>query len=399
MSAVTANTTNLVMSSSGAGSVSAAGSVHDVLIVGAGLTGFALAHTIFQQTGKTSGGPSVLMLEARNRIGGRISTIETPKHKNPVEAGATWVFPGFNVLFKLSQSIGVELMPQYGADGQYRIKGGTSALMTALRSSLPEGKNFNIRLNTPVVSIVRRKEQGFTEVTVEGGAIFRAKKVVTTLPPQLLVHTVRFEPALPPEFMEVARETGTWMGDSMKGMVTYEKPFWRKRGSSGTLYSYEGPFIQLLDQTSTDQKKFALVGFMNPDGFGSQQNGHMNSVDGPASGPAYMQRKSAVIAQLVDEFGPEAANPLEYVDCYWRQERYTMTPHDIKERNEDAWGVPPTRRFSGRQRNFGHSTYRRTDLHDGALFVAGTETSPSAAGFMEGAVISGLTAAKALGFV
>ena len=398
--------------------------IYDVLIIGGGLTGLTLAHTILnvaQKQGKRF--PSVLILEARDRLGGRISTIETPVNKNPVEVGATWVFSNFNAVQILCRSLGVELMPQYsqgktaylessnGVDwvddsndsGQYRIKGGTSALLTALQNGLTREGNFSLKLNSPVVSIVRKKNEVMSEVSVEGGAVFKARKVVTTLPPQLLVHTVKFTPALPEDFAAVARETGTWMGDSMKGIVTYRTPFWRANGQSGALYSNEGPFIQMLDQTSSDEKKFALVGFLDAKAFSNPDGSMptMNSVDAQLRGSdeAYDQRKSKVTAQLVKVFGKEAAEPLEYLDCYWKQERYTMTPAELKNQNENAWGVTPTRRFVGRQHNFGHSVYRRNDLHDGALIVGGTETAPRGAGFMEGAVVSALTIAKLLGFV
>ena len=55
----------------------------DILILGAGLCGLTLAYRL-QQAGK-----AVRVLEARQRIGGRMETIAA-KDGTPIEMGATW---------------------------------------------------------------------------------------------------------------------------------------------------------------------------------------------------------------------------------------------------------------------------------------------------------------------
>jgi len=57
----------------------------DVIIVGAGAAGLAAA----AQLGK--GGLSVKIIEARDRIGGRIFTLRDPKHSAPIEMGAEFI--------------------------------------------------------------------------------------------------------------------------------------------------------------------------------------------------------------------------------------------------------------------------------------------------------------------
>ena len=57
------------------------------------------------------------------------------------------------------------------------------------------------------------------------------------------------------------KETHTWMGDSLKAGLTYSSPFWREKQLSGALQSQCGPFLQLYDQTSHDDKHGALVIF------------------------------------------------------------------------------------------------------------------------------------------
>mgnify|MGYP002051744895 FL=1 len=222
----------------------------DVLIIGAGLTGLSLAHQLRSQ----QPGLDVLVLEARDRIGGRIHTATTSDGA-AVEMGATWFFPFFRNLFAVLKGLKVELMPQYmkgatlqessarspprrynsGDDGDmFRIKGGTGNIVNTLYSKLDPGRV----LLSQVVTDINKSDRGVEVVTRD--MTFTARKVVTTVPPQLLAHTVKFSPALPTEVMNVARETHTWMGDSMKGAITYAKPFWKEEGLAGALYSNAG---------------------------------------------------------------------------------------------------------------------------------------------------------------
>ena len=82
--------------------------IFDVVIVGAGLTGLCVARRLAQQKKK----PSFIVLEARDRIGGRIHTVET-KDGATVEMGATWFFPPFRNMFKMLKELKVELGEQY----------------------------------------------------------------------------------------------------------------------------------------------------------------------------------------------------------------------------------------------------------------------------------------------
>ncbi|VEU41047.1 unnamed protein product [Pseudo-nitzschia multistriata] len=81
----------------------AANDIYDVIIIGAGWSGLAAANHLIE-TGITE---NILILEARDRIGGRSYTIEDafePGH--PVELGSAWVYPGTNV-FDLVEKVGI----------------------------------------------------------------------------------------------------------------------------------------------------------------------------------------------------------------------------------------------------------------------------------------------------
>merc|ERR1719383_1179826 len=233
---------------------------YDVIIIGAGLTGLSLARNLTQDGGVA---PNFLVLEARDRIGGRIHTHIT-EDGAPVEMGATWFFPFFRNLFKyMKGATFYESDPRspprkinQGDDGDmFRIKGGTGNLPATLCDNIDASR---VLLSQVVTSINQVEEGGgglLLEV-VTRDKTFRAKKVVTTIPPQLLAHSVKFNPALPAEVAKVAKETHTWMGDSMKGAITYSRPFWREAGLAGALYSQTGPFVQMYDQTSTQEDRF-----------------------------------------------------------------------------------------------------------------------------------------------
>ena len=84
------------------------GDTLDVVIVGAGLTGLCVARRLAQQKKR----PSFVVLEARDRIGGRIHTVQTSDGAI-VEMGATWFFPPFRNMFKMLKELKVELGEQY----------------------------------------------------------------------------------------------------------------------------------------------------------------------------------------------------------------------------------------------------------------------------------------------
>lgn len=77
----------------------------DVVIVGAGLAGLSAADRLTQQ------GHEVLVLEGRDRVGGRIHT--TSVAGVPVDAGATWVAPDHTAVHELIDRLGGHTVPQY----------------------------------------------------------------------------------------------------------------------------------------------------------------------------------------------------------------------------------------------------------------------------------------------
>jgi len=77
----------------------------DVVVVGAGLAGLTAADELVRA------GRDVLVLEGRDRVGGRIRRTEVAGVG--VDAGATWVAPGHTAVRELASRLGCELVPQF----------------------------------------------------------------------------------------------------------------------------------------------------------------------------------------------------------------------------------------------------------------------------------------------
>jgi monoamine oxidase len=77
----------------------------DIVIIGAGLAGLTAADEL------SRAGHDVLVVEGRDRVGGRIHTTEVAGV--PVDAGATWVAPGHTAVRELADRLGCEIVPQF----------------------------------------------------------------------------------------------------------------------------------------------------------------------------------------------------------------------------------------------------------------------------------------------
>ena len=80
----------------------------DVAVVGAGLAGLTAARKL------TEAGSSVLLLEARDRVGGRLLN-EPIGDENIVEVGGQWIGPGQDRMYALAAEAGVETFPTHTA--------------------------------------------------------------------------------------------------------------------------------------------------------------------------------------------------------------------------------------------------------------------------------------------
>ena len=80
----------------------------DVAIIGAGLSGLSAARAL------RDAGARVIVLEARDRVGGRILN-ESIAENVVVEVGAQWTGPGQRRLIALADELGVRRFPTYNS--------------------------------------------------------------------------------------------------------------------------------------------------------------------------------------------------------------------------------------------------------------------------------------------
>ena len=89
----------------------------DVCIVGAGYAGLTAARRLAQA------GKSVVVLEARDRIGGRIWTFHLPDG-TPIDRGGGWLAPKHDAIFGLAREVGVSTYKTWVAGNHILVDAG-----------------------------------------------------------------------------------------------------------------------------------------------------------------------------------------------------------------------------------------------------------------------------------
>lgn len=340
-----------------------------IVIIGAGLSGLLTAYRLKKEN------IPFKILEARDRIGGRINTLYQ-QHSAPLEMGATWFSSQHQNLIALLEELGIEHFEQY-MEGKaffqpistapaeaiqlpsqapsFRIKGGSAALINKLYLSLDDE---DLLLNQTVKAISSH-ENG---ITVRTTTDFECNQVVLAIPPKLWANRIQFKPALPSQLIEIAKETHTWMEDSIKLALSYKNPFWQEALLSGTLFSNSGPITEFYDHSDAERKQFALCGFVS-NAFKKLDN---------------EKRREHIINQLVNVFGEEAKDFISYEECIWGSEKFTF------EHSEN--GLYP-------HQNNGNPIFKNV-YYAGKLLISSTEAGSQHPGYMDGAVNSAEITAK-----
>ncbi|MEO6167856.1 MAG: NAD(P)/FAD-dependent oxidoreductase [Chitinophagales bacterium] len=86
----------------------------EIIIIGAGASGMMAARELVKE------GYSVLVLEGRNRVGGRIHTLVNNEFSMPVELGAEFIHGTLPVTMQLLKEAGIGIIPMKGSTWQAR---------------------------------------------------------------------------------------------------------------------------------------------------------------------------------------------------------------------------------------------------------------------------------------
>jgi monoamine oxidase len=346
----------------------------DVLIVGGGLAGLALADQL-QRSGR-----DYLLVEARNRLGGRILSLPARgagEESARYDLGPAWFWPGQPKMARLVSELDLEVFEQY-ADGKLvfqdrdgavqrdiaysamagslRIAGGIDRLIEELARRIPAQK---IRLHSKVTRLLLADDGIHASVLSDNhAASIRSRKTVLALPPRLAASSIAFDPQLTAGSLHAMRAIPTWMAGHAKVIAIYERPFWREAGLSGDGISHRGPLVEIHDASPQSASQGALFGFVGVPAAVRQADGF--DIAGRA------------VEQLVAMYGPDAANPVDVLVRDWARETLTATDEDS---SAQLQGHP----------QYGTSPILSNTWH-GRLLLGSSEMAAGFGGYLEGAL-------------
>lgn len=344
-------------------------SMVDVAIVGAGLCGLALARTL------TRRGLGVQVLEARERLGGRVLSAHCQATGQALDLGPTWFWSETEPrITALLAELGLASQAQHDPGdalwltdpnreperrlepggvhvGARRITGGAARLVDALAASLPQGC---IRRGTAVTGL--RDRGAFIELLLDTGLSLRARQVVLALPPRLVLERMHCDPALPDAVLNAMAATPTWMAVQAKSVTTFADPFWQAAGQSGNAFvRHPQAVLGEVFDASASERGGALGGFVA-----------LNA----AQRENFQRGLPLLIAsQLAQLFGPQAQDGTPFLQD-WATEPWTCSALD-RANPPDAPQNDPL---------------LRQPLWAGRVFLGGSEVAAHGAGHMEGAL-------------
>jgi monoamine oxidase len=189
-----------------------------------------------------------------------------------------------------------------------------------------------------------------------------ASHAVVTVPPTLALE-IAFDPILTTDRQTLYRNAIA--GPETKTLVVYDEPFWRRDGFSGQSSEPRSASEVTLDATPRSGAPGVIASFT----FGDVAQ-HLDTLEPSA-------RRQAVLAALTTRFGSRASSPSAFIETAW-------------------WTEPWTRGCSFAHLRPGILSRYGPLLREphGRVHWAGTETSTTSHGAIDGAVRSGERAAS-----
>jgi monoamine oxidase len=263
-----------------------------------------------------------------------------------------------HVLFYTRSAGGFDdLVGTEGGAQQDRFVGGSQQLALRLAARLGD----TINLTAPVRGIEQHPDS--VTVTSDRGAV-KARSAIVAIPPTLCAR-IAYDPPMPALRDQLTQRMA--QGSVIKCMAVYEAPFWRSDGLSGQATSVEGPVKVIFDNSPPEGSPGVLLGFL--EGRQARELGQWSEEE----------RRRAVVGCFERLFGKAAAAPQAYVERVWAEEEFTRGCYGCL--------MPP-----GTWVSLGPALREPV----GRLHWAGAETATTWNGYMDGAVRSGESAARAV---
>ncbi|WP_234414051.1 FAD-dependent oxidoreductase [Ideonella sp. A 288] len=371
----------------------------EVAIVGGGVCGLALAHSLQARQVDWA------LFEARDRLGGRVLT-QASQRGLALDLGPSWFWPDTQPsMARLVEDLDLAWVDQpddgrvlwlddpHGAPrvmavdgmgraveggparpgalhgGARRLSGGMRGLVDALASPLPAAR---LHRGWALQRVLDGGDHVALHLQGAGGSgdtrLVQARRVVLALPPRVADATVDFQPGLPRPVVDALRATPTWMATAAKAAVAYGRPFWRDIGHTGNAC--------VVHPQAVLAEVFDVGPVLGP----SPAQGVAGAALGGflALGVASRRAMKASLPMLIDSqlgmlFGPDASDGELHLQD-WADERWTCSPMDLADAARA--GAHPV---------YGHAGLTEP-LWGGRLLFGGSETAARGGGYLEGAL-------------
>lgn len=246
------------------------------------------------------------------------------------------------------------LLDTEGGAQDARIVGGSQAISDRMAEELGE----RVLTGTPISAV----EWDGDAVTLEAtGNSFRARRAIVTIPP-VLAGRIEWRPVMPES--RAGLTASMLPGRVVKAMTSYESPFWRDEGLSGSVTSVGSPVTMVFDNSPPGGTPGVLVSFFEAGA--ADLAGAMTD----------SERRELVIGNLTRLFGERAGRPTGYIDRCWAEEAYSAGCYGAF--------MPP-----GAWTRWGRALSEPV----GPIHWAGAEVATRWTGYMDGAIRSGRKAA------
>ncbi len=242
-----------------------------------------------------------------------------------------------------------------GSSTQWYLANGAAGLTNFLAEALGSA----IILNAPVTSIALDK---WGVLTASAAGTYRSEHTIIAVPPQLYP-SLGLMPLLPEPWRKVISEFR--VGDVVKTMLVFSTPWWREAGLSGTVISPGSPLGAIVDASPGDDSAGVLV---------TLATATSNQILG-----RNMPEQERILQSLryVEYAHGRRAPPLAAARSLdWMAEPFSIGGYASR-RGIGGWKLAP-------------DLFAPLDR----LYFAGTETAVQWRSFMDGAIHSGIHAAK-----